>query len=220
MNCFELFPTSEACRGVPVRKNLSVKNDKPVKTQQPVIKDQPMKKELPASSDIGNSLPTLCCNCGALLNLATPGLASPPLGCLHCNRGVCSWACLEQHEARCPHASHPSDTCDMKRSLDSSDGASQGLMRISKKQCTTSARWWPEDFREYLSDGEFAQYDAHWKQRDGHECDAKRHDKYSGGQRHDKYDAVFERIGMFLGSAIVRSNGCPCVRSDLALHGF
>ena len=74
--------------------------------------------------------------------------------------------------------------------------------------------------RKYLSDGEFAQYDAHWKQRDGHECDAKRHDKYSGGQRHDKYDAVFERIGMFLGSAIVRSNGCPCVRSDLALHEF
>ena len=101
MNCFELFPTSEACRGVPVWKNLSVKNDKPVKTQQPVIKDQPVKKELPASSDIGNSLPTLCCNCGALLNLATPA----SIGCCeHCNRGVCSWACLEQHEARCPRA--------------------------------------------------------------------------------------------------------------------
>ena len=111
----------------------------------------------------------------------------------------------------------------MKRSLDSSDGASQGLMRISKLQCThvnAVPVWCIEDFREYLSDEEFAQYDAQWKQRDGHECDAKRHDKYSGGQRHDKYDAVFERIGMFLGSAIVKSNGCPCVRSDLALHEF
>ena len=82
-------------------RKLKKENGKRVKTQHPVAQDQPLKKELPAFSEIGNILPTRCCHCGQLLNLANPA----SIGCCeHCNRGVCSWACLEQHEAQCPRA--------------------------------------------------------------------------------------------------------------------